>query len=55
MEKLTHVDEQLLKLYDDASELATAVKEAEELHDDIMDKLHDDIMYKVVRARRYVH
>ena len=39
MEKLTHIDEQLLKLYDDASELETAVMEAEELHDDIMDKV----------------
>ena len=46
MEKLTHIDEQLLKLYDDASELETAVMEAEELHDDIMDK--------VVRAWRYI-
>ena len=46
MEKLTHIDEQLFKLYDDASELETAVMEAEESHDDIMDK--------VVRARRYI-
>ena len=46
MEKLTHIDEQLLKLYDDASELETAVMEAEELHDDIMDK--------VIRVRRYI-
>ena len=46
MEKLTHIDERLLKLYDDASELETAVMEAEELHVDIMDK--------IVRARRYI-
>ena len=43
---MTHIDEQLLTLYDDASELETAVMEAEELHDDIMDK--------VVLAQRYI-
>ena len=46
MEKIAHIDEQLLKALDDASELESAVLEAEDIHDEIMDK--------IARNRRYI-
>ena len=39
MEKIANIDEQLLKALDDASELESAVLEAEDLHDEIIDKI----------------
>ena len=39
MEKITQIDKHLLKLYDDASELESAVLETEELLDVIMNKI----------------
>ena len=46
MEKILQIDEQLLKLFDNASELESAVLDAEELHDEIMDQ--------ITRARCYI-
>ena len=39
MEKLSQIDEQLLKTFQNASVLETAVLDAEELQDEIMDKI----------------
>jgi len=39
MEKIMQINEQLLKIFDYASELESAVLDAEQLHDDIMDKI----------------
>ena len=44
--EITQIDEQLLKTFDNASELESAVLDAEELHDDIMDETS--------RTRRYI-
>ena len=46
MEKLSQIDEQLLKTFQNASELKTVVLDAEELQDEIMDK--------ITRTRRYI-
>ena len=46
LEKIKTLDEQLFKLYDDPSELETAVMDAEELYDNAMDK--------IALARRYI-
>jgi len=46
MEKISKIDEELLTMYEDASELESAVLEAEEIHDDIMDK--------IARTRRFI-
>ena len=39
MEKISQIDEQLLRTFEDASELESAVLDAEELHDEITDKM----------------
>ena len=46
MEKILQIDDQLLKTFDDASELELSVLDAEELHDEITDK--------IARTRRYI-
>jgi len=46
MEKIAEIDEQLFKTFEDASELETAILDAEELHDEITDK--------IARTRRYI-
>ena len=46
MEKILQIDDQLLKTFDDVSELELSVLDAEELHDEIMDK--------IARTRRYI-
>ena len=39
LDKIKHLDDQLFRLYTDASELEIAVMDAEELYDDVMDKI----------------
>jgi len=39
LEKIKHLDDQLFKLYIDASRLETAVMDTEELYDEVMDKI----------------
>ena len=46
MEKISQIDEQLLKTFEDASELESTVLYAEELHDEITNK--------IARTRRYI-
>jgi len=46
MEKILAIDEQLLETFDDTTELESAVLEAEELEEEIVDK--------IARTRRYI-
>ena len=46
MDKITNIDQQLVAMYNDATELESAVMEAEGLHDDILDK--------IARVQRYI-
>ena len=46
MEKISQINERLLKMFDDASELESAVLDAEELHEEITDK--------IARTRQYI-
>ena len=46
MDKIKHIDDQLIKLYEEPSDIEAAVMDAEDLYDNIMDK--------IARARRYI-